>query len=61
LTHPYLGAGLYERNGFRLSDAPSGYTRSGPTLGQDQDWVLDEVLGLSAEERRGLEAAGVFD
>ena len=37
LTHPFLGDGLYERNGFRLSDAPSGYDRAGPTLGQDQE------------------------
>ncbi|MGZ6994684.1 MAG: CoA transferase [Acidimicrobiia bacterium] len=61
LTHPFLGAGLYERNGFRLSDAPSGDERSGPTLGQDQDWVLDELLGLSAEQRATLAADGVFD
>lgn len=61
LTHPFLGAGLYERNGFRLSDAPSTYERSGPTLGQDQDWVLDELLGLSPDERAALEAAGVFN
>ncbi|MGZ8752352.1 MAG: CoA transferase, partial [Acidimicrobiia bacterium] len=61
LTHPFLGDGLYERNGFRLSDAPSGYRRSGPTLGQDQDWVLDDVLGLSRSERQQLAADGAFD
>jgi crotonobetainyl-CoA:carnitine CoA-transferase CaiB-like acyl-CoA transferase len=60
LTHPFLGPGLYERNGFRLSDAPSTYTRPGPTLGQDQDWVLDALLGLSADERDALTADGVF-
>jgi crotonobetainyl-CoA:carnitine CoA-transferase CaiB-like acyl-CoA transferase len=61
LTHPFMGPGIYERNGFRLSDAPSGYTRTGPTLGQDQDWVLDELLGLSPDERKRLEAEGAFD
>ena len=25
LTHPVMGPGLYERNGFRLSDSPAGY------------------------------------
>jgi crotonobetainyl-CoA:carnitine CoA-transferase CaiB-like acyl-CoA transferase len=35
LTHPVMGPGLYERNGFRLSDAPSGYDRSGPTSNSD--------------------------
>ncbi|MCU1456887.1 MAG: subunit of succinyl-CoA:benzylsuccinate CoA-transferase [Actinomycetia bacterium] len=61
LTHPFMGPGIYERNGFRLSDAPSGYTRTSPTLGQDQDWVLDELLGLSPDERKRLEAEGAFD
>jgi benzylsuccinate CoA-transferase BbsF subunit len=61
LTHPFLGDGFYERNGFRLSDAPGGYSRPGPTLGQDQDWVLGELLGLSAEEQAALAADGAFD
>ena len=38
--HAFLGDGLYERNGFRLRESPSGYDRAGPTLGQDTDWVL---------------------
>ena len=52
--------GLYERNGFRLAACPGGYDRAGPTLGQDNDWVLGEVLGLTrirdrriAGDRRG--------
>jgi crotonobetainyl-CoA:carnitine CoA-transferase CaiB-like acyl-CoA transferase len=61
LTHPSMGDGLYERNGFRLSDAPNGYNRSGPTLGQDNDWALGEVLGLSPTERKQLEADGALD
>jgi len=61
LHHPYLGDGLYERNGFRLSAAPSGYERPGPTLGQDNDWVLGELLGLSAEEQDRLRADGAVE
>jgi crotonobetainyl-CoA:carnitine CoA-transferase CaiB-like acyl-CoA transferase len=61
LTHPYMGDGLYEHNGFRLSDAPGGYDRSGPTLGQDNDWVLGEVLGLSTDEQEKLRADGALD
>jgi len=60
LTHPFLGPGTYERNGFRLSDATSGYARPSPTLGQDNDWVLDDVLGIDDAERQRLTAAGVF-
>jgi benzylsuccinate CoA-transferase BbsF subunit len=61
LTHPVMGPGLYERNGFRLSDAPGGYERSGPTLGQDNDWVLGEVLGLSPGEQHRLRADGALE
>jgi crotonobetainyl-CoA:carnitine CoA-transferase CaiB-like acyl-CoA transferase len=61
LTHPYMGDGLYERTGSRLGDAPHGYDRSGPTLGQDNDWVLGELLGLSPSERKQLEADGALD
>jgi crotonobetainyl-CoA:carnitine CoA-transferase CaiB-like acyl-CoA transferase len=61
LTHPFMGEGLYERNGIRLSDAPNGYRRSGPTLGQDNDWALGEVLGLSPAERKELERDGALD
>jgi len=61
LTHPAMGPGLYERNGFRLSDAPAGYDRCGPTLGQDQDWVLGELLGLDRADQEKLAADGVFD
>jgi crotonobetainyl-CoA:carnitine CoA-transferase CaiB-like acyl-CoA transferase len=61
LTHPYMGDGQYERNGFRLGDAPSGYHRPGPTLGQDNDWMLGDVLALSQAEREQLAAGGALD
>ncbi|HKF92017.1 MAG TPA: CoA transferase, partial [Acidimicrobiia bacterium] len=61
LTHPYMGDGLYERNGARVGDTPHGYDRSGPTLGQDNDWALGDLLGLSANEQKRLEADGALD
>jgi benzylsuccinate CoA-transferase BbsF subunit len=61
LTHPFMGAGLYERNGFRLSDAPSGYDRAGPTLGQDDDAVLQGMLGLGRDEIERLRAEGAVE
>ena len=59
--HEFLGDGLYERNGFRLRESPSGYDRAGPTLGQDTDWVLTDVLGLDADEITGLRASGAVE
>lgn len=61
LTHPFMGEGRYERNGFRLSDAPSGYSRPSPTLGQDNASVLGEILGLSPADRDRLASEGALD
>ncbi|MET1000659.1 MAG: CoA transferase, partial [Acidimicrobiia bacterium] len=59
--HPFLGPGLYQRNGFRIAGMPSGYERAGPTLGQDNDWALTEVLGLDAAEIQRLQANGAVE
>jgi crotonobetainyl-CoA:carnitine CoA-transferase CaiB-like acyl-CoA transferase len=60
-THAFLGPGLYERNGFRMSDAPSGYEQAGPTLGQDSEWVLRELLGCGDAEIEALRASGAVE
>ena len=59
--HPFLGDGLYERNGFRLVHARSGYDRAGPTLGQDTHWVLGDVLGLAIDEIASLRESGAVE
>jgi crotonobetainyl-CoA:carnitine CoA-transferase CaiB-like acyl-CoA transferase len=61
LEHAFMGPGLYERNGFRVSDAPSGYDQAGPTLGQDTDWVLQDLLGLDDAEITRLRDAGAVE
>jgi len=58
--HPFMGPGRYERNGIRFSDAASGYDRSGPTLGQDNDWVFRTLLGLDTAEIARLAEAGAL-
>jgi benzylsuccinate CoA-transferase BbsF subunit len=59
--HPFLGTGLYERNGFRIAGIASGYDRAGPTLGQDTEWVLGELLGLDADEIARLRESGAVE
>jgi benzylsuccinate CoA-transferase BbsF subunit len=61
LEHAFMGPGLYERNGFRVSDAPSGYDQAGPTLGQDTDHVLGDLLGLGADEQQKLKDIGAVE
>jgi benzylsuccinate CoA-transferase BbsF subunit len=60
LDHPEFGPGSYERNGFRIDGLAAGYDRSGPTIGQDNEWVLGDVLGLSTAEQTRLENDGAF-
>lgn len=60
LEHPFLGEGAYERNGIRFSAAASGYDRPGPTLGQDNDWVLRDLLGLDVDEIDRLRDTGAL-
>ena len=50
LDHAVLGVLPYERSGFRLSASPGGFDDSGPLLGEDNDKVLGEILGLSPAE-----------
>ena len=58
--HAHLGTLLVERAGFRLADAPGGYTHCGPLLGEHTDAILRDVLGLDAAEiARLLRAGGV--
>ncbi|MFM8236318.1 MAG: CoA transferase [Actinomycetota bacterium] len=60
-VHPFLGEGRYGHNGFRIPGCPVGYDRPGPTLGQDNAWVLGEVLGLDAAEIAALTEQGALE
>jgi crotonobetainyl-CoA:carnitine CoA-transferase CaiB-like acyl-CoA transferase len=60
-THKFLGPGLYEHNGFRLSDAPCGYEQAGPTLGQDTDHILRDILGCTDSEVEAMRASGAVE
>ena len=53
-TVPLIG------NPIHMSATPPAYERGPPTLGQHTDEVLAELLGLDAETRAELRAAGVI-
>jgi crotonobetainyl-CoA:carnitine CoA-transferase CaiB-like acyl-CoA transferase len=44
----------------RLSDTPATYRRSPPILGEQTDEVLQEVLGLDANDRAALRKASII-
>ena len=58
--HPDTGLGRreYVSRGWRISGADVGIGKAGPMLGEDNRYVLSEVLGFSDDEIAGLEAAG---
>jgi hypothetical protein len=55
-----MGPRLYEHNGFRVSGLDVRFERPGPTLGQDDEWVQTQLLGLSAKTRATLTAEDLF-
>jgi crotonobetainyl-CoA:carnitine CoA-transferase CaiB-like acyl-CoA transferase len=59
LRHVHLGELPFERSGFRLSGGSGRLRSPGPNLGEHDDAVLGELLGLSREERARLAAEGV--
>ena len=61
LAHAVLGPRTYERNGFRLDDAASGYAGATPALGEHTERVLTELLGLAPDEVRALREAGALE
>jgi crotonobetainyl-CoA:carnitine CoA-transferase CaiB-like acyl-CoA transferase len=52
-TRPVVGSSWTMTRGAEIRDA-------GPRLGEHNDYVLDEILGLSDEQRRRLDAAGAL-
>jgi len=51
---------LVESTRFRLSRTPARVERGGPTIGQDTDSVLRDLLGYSDERIESLRAAGAL-
>lgn len=50
VEHPIVGAELIYGNPWRLSKTPAVVRKAAPVLGEGNDYVLKELLGLSDEE-----------
>jgi crotonobetainyl-CoA:carnitine CoA-transferase CaiB-like acyl-CoA transferase len=60
--HPVMGDRLYERNGYRVPADSGRYDPPhSPLLGQDNEWVLRDVLGLSSDDVDRLVEAGAVE
>ena len=61
LNHPEMGPSTYDRPAYRLSKTPSQPRMPAPCLGEHNEFVCTQLLGMSDEEFVGLIAEGVFD
>jgi len=59
-AHAVHGRAFVESSRFRLSRTPARVERAAPTLGQDTDFVLRELLGYSDLRIEELRAAGAI-
>jgi crotonobetainyl-CoA:carnitine CoA-transferase CaiB-like acyl-CoA transferase len=59
--HPEVGERALMGPPWRLTNRPNGTGSHAPLLGQHTDAVLAELLGLDAEQRARLRAAGVVE
>jgi crotonobetainyl-CoA:carnitine CoA-transferase CaiB-like acyl-CoA transferase len=60
LLHPLHATTTIEGSRFRLSRTPARVERAGPTLGRDNYYVLETILGYSPERISALTAAGIL-
>ncbi len=59
LQHPRIGPKTVDNYGFRLSATPGGAQEPAPLLGQHNDYVLGELLGMAPKDIERLKAVGV--
>jgi len=60
LDHPKVGRHFVLKEPFILSESPSDLDRAAPCLGQHNELVCKDIMGLSDDEYQQLKTAGVF-
>lgn len=60
LNHPEIGPHSYHAPAYKLSETPCDIKRPGPMLGQDNDYVYKEILGLTDDDIADMLAEGVI-
>jgi len=61
LDHPTMGHRAYDGPSFRLSETPAELTKSAPLLGEDNEYVYKDIVGMSDEEYVEHLVSGAFD
>ncbi|MCY4618546.1 MAG: CoA transferase [Chloroflexi bacterium] len=61
LDHPTMGHRAYDGPSFRLSETPAELTKAAPLLGEDNESVYKDIVGMSDEEYIEHLVSGAFD
>jgi benzylsuccinate CoA-transferase BbsF subunit len=61
LDHREMGAVPYDELPFRFSETSCGVRKPAPCLGEDNDYVAREILGLSDEAYEKYKQKGAFE
>ncbi|MDE2988464.1 MAG: CoA transferase [Chloroflexota bacterium] len=61
LDHPTMGHRAYDGPSFRLSETPAELTKAAPLLGEDNEYVYKDIVGMSDEEYVEHLVSGAFD
>mgnify|MGYP001367812897 CR=1 FL=1 len=61
LEHPVMGLRTYDGPSFRLSGTPTKLTKAAPCLGEDNEYVYRQIVGLTEEEFIDLLATGALE
>jgi len=60
LRHPVIGDLSHHAPAYILSETPCDLNRAAPTVGQDNDYVYKEILGLTDDDIADMLAEGVI-
>jgi crotonobetainyl-CoA:carnitine CoA-transferase CaiB-like acyl-CoA transferase len=60
MDHPVIGEARFEGVPIRFAEMSADNWRSGPLLGEDNEFVFTELLGVGADEYAELASAGVI-
>jgi crotonobetainyl-CoA:carnitine CoA-transferase CaiB-like acyl-CoA transferase len=60
MDHPVIGEARFEGTPIRFSDTEQDNWRSGPLLGEDNEYVFKQLVGVPDDEYDELQAEGVI-
>ena len=61
LDHPTMGRRAYDGPSFRLSETPANLRKAAPLLGEDNEYVWKDIVGIDEDDYVELLISGAFE